>query len=66
MGVRSKRGVSERSRPIATRRIRRRPQISADEVILPEDTRPRLCRALQMLRTKRAEVPRRKHGNIPL
>ena len=37
-----------------------------DEVILPEDTRPRLCRALQMLRTKRADVPRRKHGNIPL
>jgi len=37
-----------------------------DEVIVPEDTRPRLCRALQMLRTKRAEVPRRKHGNIPL
>jgi len=37
-----------------------------DEVILPEDTRPRLCRALSMLRTKRAEVPRRKHGNIPL
>src|SRR5712671_5603346 len=37
-----------------------------DEVILPEETRPRLCRALQMLRTKRAEVPRRKHGNIPL
>jgi propionyl-CoA carboxylase beta chain len=37
-----------------------------DEVILPEETRPRLCRALSMLRTKRAEVPRRKHGNIPL
>jgi propionyl-CoA carboxylase beta chain len=37
-----------------------------DEVILPEDTRPRLCRALQMLRTKRADVPKRKHGNIPL
>jgi propionyl-CoA carboxylase beta chain len=37
-----------------------------DEVIVPEDTRPRLCRALQMLRTKRADVPRRKHGNIPL
>jgi propionyl-CoA carboxylase beta chain len=37
-----------------------------DEVILPEETRPRLCRALQMLRTKRADVPRRKHGNIPL
>jgi propionyl-CoA carboxylase beta chain len=37
-----------------------------DEVIVPEDTRPRLCRALSMLRTKRADVPRRKHGNIPL
>src|SRR5207253_7050601 len=37
-----------------------------DEVILPEDTRPRLCRALQMLRTKRTDVPRRKHGNLPL
>src|SRR5437899_929047 len=37
-----------------------------DEVILPEDTRPQLCRALQMLRNKRQEVPQRKHGNIPL
>jgi propionyl-CoA carboxylase beta chain len=37
-----------------------------DEVILPEDTRPQLCRALTMLRTKRADVPQRKHGNIPL
>jgi propionyl-CoA carboxylase beta chain len=37
-----------------------------DEVILPEDTRPRLCRALRMLRTKRADAPKRKHGNIPL
>jgi propionyl-CoA carboxylase beta chain len=37
-----------------------------DEVILPEDTRPQLCRALQMLRNKRQDVPRRKHGNIPL
>ena len=37
-----------------------------DEVILPEDTRPHLCRALQMLKNKRAEVPQRKHGNIPL
>jgi propionyl-CoA carboxylase beta chain len=37
-----------------------------DEVIVPEDTRPRLCRALTMLRTKRADAPRRKHGNIPL
>jgi propionyl-CoA carboxylase beta chain len=37
-----------------------------DEVILPEDTRPQLCRALAMLRNKRQEVPQRKHGNIPL
>jgi propionyl-CoA carboxylase beta chain len=37
-----------------------------DEVIPPEETRLRLCRALVMLRGKRAEVPRRKHGNIPL
>ena len=29
-----------------------------DEVILPEETRPRLCRALQMLRNKRQDVPR--------
>src|SRR2546422_3834786 len=37
-----------------------------DEVILPEETRPQLCRALQMLRNKRQDVPQRKHGNIPL
>ncbi|MFL5394435.1 MAG: acyl-CoA carboxylase subunit beta [Myxococcales bacterium] len=37
-----------------------------DEVIPPEETRLRLCRALAMLRGKRVEVPRRKHGNIPL
>ena len=37
-----------------------------DEVILPEETRPQLCRALSMLRNKRQEVPQRKHGNIPL
>jgi propionyl-CoA carboxylase beta chain len=37
-----------------------------DEVIRPEDTRPRVIRALEMLRTKRQETPPRKHGNIPL
>src|SRR5712672_1444982 len=37
-----------------------------DEVILPEDTRPQLCGALQMLPNKRQDVPQRKHGNIPL
>jgi len=37
-----------------------------DEVIRPEDTRPRVIRALEMLRTKQRQGPRRKHGNIPL
>jgi propionyl-CoA carboxylase beta chain len=37
-----------------------------DEVIRPEDTRPRVVRALEMLRTKRQDVPAKKHGNIPL
>jgi len=37
-----------------------------DEVIKPEDTRPRVIRAFEMLRTKRQDTPSRKHGNIPL
>ncbi|HEY4219940.1 MAG TPA: acyl-CoA carboxylase subunit beta [Myxococcota bacterium] len=37
-----------------------------DEVILPEEMRPRLCQALMMLRNKRDEIPPKKHGNIPL
>jgi propionyl-CoA carboxylase beta chain len=37
-----------------------------DDVIMPRDTRARLCRVLAMLRTKRLENPWRKHGNIPL
>jgi propionyl-CoA carboxylase beta chain len=37
-----------------------------DEVIQPEDTRPRVIRALEMLKTKRQELPAKKHGNIPL
>ncbi len=37
-----------------------------DDVIEPRQTRPRLVRALDMLRTKRKTVPPRKHGNIPL
>jgi propionyl-CoA carboxylase beta chain len=37
-----------------------------DEVVRPEDTRPRVIRALEMLRTKRQETPPKKHGNIPL
>jgi propionyl-CoA carboxylase beta chain len=37
-----------------------------DEVLLPEDTRPRLCAALALLADKRDANPPRKHGNIPL
>jgi propionyl-CoA carboxylase beta chain len=37
-----------------------------DDVIQPSETRPRLVRALEMLATKRATNPPRKHGNIPL
>lgn len=37
-----------------------------DDVIDPADTRRVLIRSLTMLRGKRAEVPARKHGNIPL
>ena len=37
-----------------------------DDVIEPAETRPRLIQTLRMLRTKREQVPPRKHGNIPL
>ncbi len=37
-----------------------------DEILYPEDTRPRLIRSLQLLRNKRDQNPPRKHGNIPL
>ncbi len=37
-----------------------------DEVLKPEETRPRVIRAFEMLRTKRQETPPRKHGNLPL
>jgi len=37
-----------------------------DEVIMPEDTRPRLITALTMLQNKRDKNPPKKHGNIPL
>ncbi|MHB8419352.1 MAG: acyl-CoA carboxylase subunit beta [Myxococcales bacterium] len=37
-----------------------------DEVIFPEETRPKLVRALAMLENKRQENPPKKHGNIPL
>ncbi len=37
-----------------------------DDVIEPQDTRPRLIAALEMLRNKRQSTPAKKHGNPPL
>lgn len=37
-----------------------------DDVLVPSETRPRLIGALELLRTKRARRPSRKHGNMPL
>jgi propionyl-CoA carboxylase beta subunit len=37
-----------------------------DDVIMPRATRPRIAKALAMLRGKRVEVPARKHDNLPL
>ncbi len=37
-----------------------------DDVIEPRETRRVLVRALEMLRTKKEQLPQRKHGNVPL
>ena len=37
-----------------------------NEVIKPEETRAALLKALRALRSKAAERPAKKHGNIPL
>ncbi|MCA9519615.1 MAG: acyl-CoA carboxylase subunit beta [Myxococcales bacterium] len=37
-----------------------------DEVILPAQTREKICRALEMLKDKQETNPPKKHGNIPL
>src|SRR5687768_8870103 len=37
-----------------------------DDVIDPADTRIKLIRGLEMLRSKREELPKRKHANVPL
>ena len=37
-----------------------------DDVIDPRETRKVLSRSLAMLRTKREQMPSRKHGNVPL
>jgi acetyl-CoA carboxylase carboxyltransferase component len=37
-----------------------------DDVIDPAETRRVLCRSLELLRGKREDLPKRKHGNVPL
>jgi propionyl-CoA carboxylase beta chain len=37
-----------------------------DDVIMPRETRMRVCRSLTMLKNKKLENPWRKHSNIPL
>jgi propionyl-CoA carboxylase beta chain len=37
-----------------------------DEVIIPEQTRPKLIRALESLKNKRDSMPPKKHANMPL
>ena len=37
-----------------------------DDVIDPADTRRVLSYSLDLLRSKREELPKRKHGNVPL
>jgi propionyl-CoA carboxylase beta chain len=37
-----------------------------DDVIMPHATRPRLARALALLRGKTVEMPGRKHDNLPV
>jgi acetyl-CoA carboxylase carboxyltransferase component len=37
-----------------------------DDVIDPADTRMKVIAGLEMLKSKREELPHRKHGNIPL
>jgi propionyl-CoA carboxylase beta chain len=37
-----------------------------DEVIMPHSTRKRICRAFASLRSKKTQMPWKKHDNIPL
>ena len=63
---------AERARLIAEYREKfANPYIAAargyiDDVIEPKETRPRLIKALEMLKNKRDSNPPKKHGNIPL
>lgn len=37
-----------------------------NEVIRPDETREKILKSLKALKTKKVDVPRKKHGNIPL
>ena len=37
-----------------------------DDVLIPEETRPRLIAALELLRDKQTKLPAKKHGSMPL
>ena len=37
-----------------------------DEIIMPEQTRPKLIRALESLKNKKDRMPAKKHDNLPL
>jgi acetyl-CoA carboxylase carboxyltransferase component len=37
-----------------------------DDVIQPAETRRKIVAGLHMLRSKREDLPQRKHGNVPL
>lgn len=37
-----------------------------DDVIEPSQTRRKLIAGMQLLESKREEIPERKHGNVPL
>ncbi|MGB6538976.1 MAG: hypothetical protein WBF58_23795 [Xanthobacteraceae bacterium] len=37
-----------------------------NDAIMPHSTRPRIARALAMLRSKQVEMPGRKHDNLPV
>lgn len=70
--ARAKDPVAERKRLIAEYNDKfASPWVAAelgylDDVIEPQETRPRLIAALEMLRHKRQSLPARKHGNPPL
>jgi acetyl-CoA carboxylase carboxyltransferase component len=37
-----------------------------DDVIDPAETRAKLIAGLELLRSKQEDLPKRKHGNVPL